>query len=76
MSGLFSNALKNWKTTLAGVFVLALGGLHLAGIAVPGFNDPGITTDLTVGAGLILAQDSTKSLSDIIGMATGQTANK
>lgn len=71
MSALFSNALKNWKTTLPGVIVIVLGGLHLMGIAVPGYSDPGITADLSIGAGLILAQDSTKSLSDIINMATG-----
>ena len=49
----------NWKTTLAGVVVIALGALNtFAGVHVPGF-DMGFAAALPVGIGLIAAKDAT-----------------
>lgn len=54
---MLQNMATNWKTTLAGVLVIAMGGLSLIGIHVPGFTDPGFSADLTIGVGLIVASD-------------------
>lgn len=49
----------DWKTSLAGVIVIVLGGLHQFGVTVPGF-----TMDLgpavAAGIGLIFAKDAAK----------------
>ena len=52
------NILTNWKTSVAGLIVIAMGLLGLVGIHVPGFTDPGLGVDLTVGIGLIVSSDS------------------
>jgi len=50
--------LANWKTSLTGVLIIALGALgSFLGIHVPGFSmDFGAA--LTMGIGLLLAKDS------------------
>lgn len=54
------NILTNWKTSAAGALVIVLGILSMFGVHVPGFTDPGLTTDLVVGGGLIFAGDASK----------------
>lgn len=54
MQALFSN----WKTSVAGMVIIALGAANtFLGIHVPGF-DLGFTAALTAGIGLIMAKDS------------------
>lgn len=49
--------ITNWKTSLTGVVIIALGALNtFAGIHVPGFNLD-FTAALAAGLGLILAKD-------------------
>lgn len=55
MASLFTN----WKTTLAGVIVIALGAAHTMGINVPGFTMD-LGPALTAGIGLIFASDASK----------------
>ena len=49
--------LTNWKTTVAGIVVIVLGGLHYVGVNVPGFTMD-IGPAITAGIGLILAGDA------------------
>lgn len=47
----------NWKTSLTGAAIIVAGGLHtFLGLDIPGAMDIGQA--LTVGLGLIFAQDS------------------
>jgi hypothetical protein len=51
------NLFKNWKTTLTGVVIIALGAANtFAGIKIPGFNMDFIAA-LTAGIGLLAAKD-------------------
>lgn len=54
-----SMLLTNWKTSVAGLVIIAVGALHqLFGVDVPGFNlDLG--SAITAGLGLIFARDAT-----------------
>lgn len=49
----------NWKTSLAGILIIALAGLKLVGISVPGAMD--LPTALTVGLGMLVAKDGNVS---------------
>lgn len=49
--------MTNWKTSLTGAAIIVAGGLHtFLGLNIPGAMDFGPA--LTMGIGLILAQDS------------------
>ncbi len=62
---------KNWKTSLSGAIIIALGALNtFLGLHVPGFNLD-FTAALAAGVGLILARDGdltggTKSVSALL----------
>jgi hypothetical protein len=58
---MLQTALKNWKTTGAGVLLIVLSGLSMIGIHIPGFTDPGMGAAITAGIGLIVAGDSAVS---------------
>ena len=52
------NFIASWKTTIAGVALLAIAGLRMAGVTLPGFEggDPGAL--IMGGIGLIFAKDA------------------
>lgn len=51
------NILKNWKTSLTGLIVIALGAANtFGGIHIPGFNMDFMAA-LTAGLGLVMAKD-------------------
>lgn len=53
-----SSLLTNWKTSLTGLIIIALGAAGtFAGIKIPGFSLDFLTA-LTVGTGLLFAKDS------------------
>jgi len=53
-----SYIITNWKTSLSGAIVIALGAMHtFLGIDIPGFTLDFLGA-LPVGAGLILAKDA------------------
>jgi hypothetical protein len=48
---------KNWKTSLAGVSIIAIGAAHtFLGVDIPGALD--FYASLPVGMGLVLAKDA------------------
>lgn len=57
------NLLLNWRTTAAGVLLIVLAVLSMAGVAIPGFTMPagGIGTAIVMGVGLILSGDASLS---------------
>jgi hypothetical protein len=50
----------NWKTTVAGVGVIALAALGMVGVHVPGVSPMDLGQALVVGGGLIFAKDVAK----------------
>ncbi len=65
---------KNWKTSLAGTIIIALGALNtFLGIRIPGFNLD-FTAALAAGAGLILAKDAGVSDARVIDLAVAKKA--
>ena len=51
--------LANWKTTAAGLIILAAAVLHSLGVDVPGFSGLDLGQAIIIAAGLILAHDAT-----------------
>lgn len=51
------NLLKNWKTTLAGVVVIALSIASMFGIHIPGV-DGNQSISIAAGIGLIFGKDA------------------
>ncbi len=54
------NARRNWKTTIAGIFALAITGLQVYQNPAS-LLDPSTFGGITAGVGLILAKDGDKS---------------
>lgn len=54
------NAKRNWKTTLMGIFSLALTGVAVA-TNPASLTNPEVLTGIITGVGLILAKDGDKS---------------
>lgn len=55
----FKNAAANWKTTVAGLALLGIYGLQMAGVVIPGVHIDGAS--IAMGLGLIFAKDGTTS---------------
>jgi len=53
-----TNAMINWKTSIAGLVLIGVGALEMGlGIHIPGFSmDPGAA--LAAGLGLLMAKDA------------------
>lgn len=57
---MLKNIAANWKTTAAGVGVIALAVLGVFGVHIPGVSPLELGQAIVVGGGLILAKDGGK----------------
>lgn len=52
-----NSIVANWKTSVAGVALIALAGLGVVGVHVPGIDTTNTTVLLTTAFGLLVAHD-------------------